>query len=276
MNNSLKLFKSYSQKTVPVKPKTFIPPLEIRHLFNESVHRGFFNPSIDGSQIKTLFSNEIIRSLSESDFNQFLPHLEMVSFSPEDHIYQPDEAIKFVYFPETAVFSQFHILKDGRTTETAMIGREGFAGLQGITASRSSNYFLQCLIGGIALRLRIELFRQKSEQSNSFRELLFSFSNLLIQQISQRVICSSHHLLDQRMCCWILMILDRTNADELKLTHDQIAGYLGVHRPSITYIAQSLREKDIIKYSRGRIIVLNRQKLEESSCDCYVRDNFPQ
>ena len=274
MNNSLKLFKNYYRKDISFPRDKIIAPFGIRHFFNENLHQGFFKSASDATHVKSMFSNHIIRSLSESDFEQILPYLELVSPSHEDNIYQPEEAIKFVYFPEDTVFSQFHILKDGRTTETAMIGREGFAGLQGITSSRTSNHFLQCLIGGIALRLRIEIFRQKLEKSNSFRELLFSFSNSFIKQISQRLICSNHHLLDQRTCCWILMILDRTQNDEIELTHDQIAGYLGVHRPSITHIAQTLREKNIIKYSRGKIVVVNRQKLENSACECYTHDNF--
>lgn len=274
MNQRLNNISNYRPNRISLKAENARPPLEISQFFYEHYEQRLFKSTIEAAKVKALFNNQILNTLSNQDFENILPHLELVSLSSGTNLYQPEEEISFVYFPENAVFSQFHILKDGRTIETAMIGNEGVTGFTGIFQPKSRTHFLQCSIGGIALRLKIEFFKHKIEQSRSFRELLFTFSNLLISQISQRVICNNLHLLDGRFCNWLLMLSDRAKTTELELTHDQIAGYLGVHRPSITHIAQTLREKKIIKYSRGRIIVLDKKKLENNACECYNREKF--
>ena len=272
MNARLNNVNSYTQKNISVMDNNVRPTLEISRFFNEYFEKKTIHSTIEASKVKRLFSNQILKSLSEPDFENILPHLELVSLSSGTNIFQPDDDVKFVYFPENAVISQFHILKDGRTIETAMIGKEGVTGFSGISLAKPSNHFLQVSIGGIALRLKVEIFKQKLEQSRSFRELLFTFSNTFISHISQKVICNNHHLLDERFCSWLLMLLERTKENELELTHDQIASYLGVHRPSITHIAQTLREKKIIKYSRGKIFVIDKHKLERAACECYARE----
>jgi len=274
MNSNLKVISGYTRNGVSLKPQNIRPSLEISEFFKEHFENRQRGVYIESSKVKTLFTNQLLKSLSDADFERILPHLELVSFSAGTTVYQPEDEVKFIYFPENAVFSQFHILKDGRTVETAMIGKEGITGFSSISGSNLMSHFLQVSIGGNAFRLNIDVIKDEIGYSNAFRDLLFEYANIHISHLSQRVLCNNHHLLDERFCTWLLMLLDRCQKDRLELTHDQISGYLGVHRPSVTHIAQTLREKNIIKYSRGHITVINRQKLENLACECYRRENL--
>lgn len=213
--------------------------------------------------------NEILKSLPSNVLSELSPILEQVYLNTGEYLYQPEDVINYLYFPETAIVSDFQILEDGKTLEVAMIGREGIAGFSSIFSSHSSPNWLQVSIPGKALRIDSKLFRQEFAKFPALQNLLYDYVNLYIAQISQKVICNSHHSVEERLCCWLLMIADRCGRNSLPLTQEQIAGFLGVHRPSITLITQSLREKGIINYLRGKISILDKQKLEFTACDCY-------
>lgn len=213
--------------------------------------------------------NEILKGLPSNVLRELSPMLEQVYLNTGDYLYQPEDVINYLYFPETAIISDFQILEDGKTLEVAMIGREGVAGVSSIFSSHASPNWLQVSIPGKALRIDSKVFRQIFSKFPALQNQLFGYVNLYIAQISQKVICNSHHSVEERLCCWLLMIADRCGRNNLPLTQEQIAGFLGVHRPSITLITQSLREKGIINYLRGKIAILDKQKLEFTSCDCY-------
>jgi CRP-like cAMP-binding protein len=200
--------------------------------------------------------------------------METVYLASGEYIFQPDDFVQHIYFPETAVVSEFQILEDGKTNEVIMTGNEGAIGINSIFYAHPSPNWTQVLISGKALRMDAEICRREMNSLPNFRAGFYEYLNKYIAQITQRVICNNHHSVEERLCCWLLMIHDRCGSDTLSLTQEQIAHFLGVHRPSITLITQSLREKAIIDYVRGKIFILDRYKLEYASCSCYSPAKF--
>ena len=215
------------------------------------------------------FENRILSRLHEADFKRIEPILESVALAAGENIYQPEDPIRFVYFPETAVVSQFYILEDGRTMETAMVGREGATGHCALFGAGAAECFSQASVAGAAHRINAEILKLEFARGGSLRERLLEFASRYVAQISRGVVCNNYHSVERRFCTWLLMLCDRRGARRLDLTHSQIANYLGVHRPSFTHIAKNLREKEIINYTRGFLIVTNRDALLKSACDCY-------
>lgn len=267
MLNSYKAENGYAKKNLLSNPsvKTAFTGEAITSNWQE-----VFNKT---SSIKTLLTNRLLKALPDSDFARLLPRLQTVSFASGEDVYQPHGSGEFLYFPETAVFSQLNILQDGRTVETAMIGGEGITGLSSILSFYPSAQWTQTLIAGSALRINADVFKQEFNRGGFLQASLFEYMNSYITQISQRVICNNHHRIEERFSTWLLMLADRSGENKLVLTHDQIAYFLGVHRPSVTCIAQDLRNNGIIDYMRGRIFILDRQKLEASACECYSAIN---
>lgn len=226
------------------------------------------NLEFNNSKHQHEFRNEIISSIPENVFNQLNSYFEKAILPAGLNLYQPGDLIHKLYFPETAVVTQFSILEDGRTIETLMIGSEGVTGIPTGFISGVTNQFTQVLIGGTATSISLEKFKLAFDGDVKFRTVFLDYSNVIFSQTAQRIGCIHHHLLDARFCSWLLMVMNRSQISKLKLTHDQIAGLLGVHRPSITHTAQLLRERNIIKYSRGELTILNRSKLEKMACDC--------
>jgi CRP-like cAMP-binding protein len=219
--------------------------------------------------LKETISNKILRDLPDKILQKLFAFMEEVNFEQNEDVYQPDDPIRYVYFPESGVFSEFQILEDGKTIEVAMTGCEGIVGFSSVFNSLQSPHWAQASISGKALRIDAEIFRQEFAGCENIQKSFFNFVNSYISQISQRVICGSHHLVEERLCCWLLMLHDRCRTDRLQMTQEQIARFLGVHRPSVTLITQSLREKGIIDYRRGKIFIQDRAQLEKLSCDCY-------
>lgn len=222
-------------------------------------------PEIRNIQVQ----NEILKSLPPNILQELLPQMEAIYVKSGEYLYQPDDIINNLYFPETAIISDFQILQDGKTMEVAMTGREGMVGIGSIFNPQSSPHWIQVSIPGKVWRLDSKTFRQKFNTCESLQGLIFEHVNQYIAQISQKVICNSHHSVEERLCCWLLMISDRCGSNNLPLTQEQIAGFLGVHRPSVTLITQALRDNGAINYLRGKISIVDKMKLEFASCDCY-------
>jgi CRP-like cAMP-binding protein len=221
------------------------------------------------SSLKRFTANQLLESLSNNDLAGLLPFLERVTFEGEEYIYQPEEDIDFIYFPETAVMSEFQILEDGRTVEIAMTGREGIIGLSAVFNGQQAVNWTQATIAGTALKINTQILKEEFNRGGELQAVFLDYINNYIGQISQRVICNSYHTVEQRLCSWLLMLHDRNKCAKVPMTQEQIARFLGVHRPSITQIALNLRKKKIINYIRGKISITDRQKLENSACECY-------
>lgn len=196
--------------------------------------------------------------------------LRPVNLEKEQFLYQEGDELEYIYFPVTAVVSEFKILEDGRMVEIAVTGREGAVGLSSLFSdSHVAPNCTQVSQAGTALRLDYQTFERQIKSNPELRASLSHFVDLYIRQISQKAICNMYHSVKERLCTWLLMVQDRSGRSTLNLTHEQIARTLGVYRPSITCIAQELRNNKLINYSRGGISIVDREKVEDAACTCY-------
>jgi CRP-like cAMP-binding protein len=221
------------------------------------------------SAAKTFLTNRILSSLSTADFARLKPHLESVTLGASEELCAPGEPHRYVYFPITAVVSHLCVTANGDMIEAAMIGAEGASGVCGLFGAPAASHQAQTIGGGSAVRVKIEKLRQEFERCDGLRARLLEYVNAYVGQISQRVVCQSFHLTEKRLSSWLLMLHDRLKINQFAATQEQIALHLGVNRPSLTLIAQSLRPKGLIEYRRGKVEILNRLELEKAACECY-------
>jgi CRP-like cAMP-binding protein len=214
-------------------------------------------------------TNKLLTALPGEDFARLLPHCEPIQLFSGQELRKPDEPIEFVYFPETAVLSHVFFLEDGSSTGAALVGNDGLIGLCAILDAQPPSYWTHVVIGGTALRVRVSIIKQEFARGDTTQKLLLSYTNKRLTQLSLRAVCNSRHWLEQRLCTWLLMVRDRTSEEYLPLTHEQIASELGARRAGVTSACSTLKDSGIIKYRRGRIIIVDRERLEEVACECY-------
>lgn len=213
--------------------------------------------------------NQILELARAGDFDSLTPHLEVVSLAAGNELHRQGENSDFVYFPETAVVSHLHSLADGNTLEIAMVGREGASGLCPIIGSQPAMHQATVTIGGDARRIKTDILRQEFLRDEKLQKLLLDYFNTHLAEVSQKVVCTSFHLLEKRLCSWLLMLHDRAGKNQLTMTHEQISQFLGVYRPSLTMVAKNLRDEGLINYVRGKLYILDRRGLERAACECY-------
>ncbi|MBK8464770.1 MAG: Crp/Fnr family transcriptional regulator [Chloracidobacterium sp.] len=219
--------------------------------------------------------NLILSTLPEEMLKLLRPALKPVLLTKEQFLYQEEDRLEFIYFPETAVVSEFKILEDGRMVEIAVTGKEGAVGLSSMFSnSHFAPNCTQVSQAGTARRIDTEAFDKLLRSNEKVRTSLSHFVDIYIRQISQKAICNMYHSVRERLCTWLLMVQDRCGQRILNLTHEQIARTLGVYRPSITCIAQELRDGNLISYSRGGITIRDRRRVEQSACSCYMEIGF--
>jgi CRP-like cAMP-binding protein len=269
MINNIEKKNGNVQPNVQLKfPKVSTAP-NLNEVAKKPFTKNLKSALLETFKVKNQLTNRLISSLNVDDFARLQTYLEPVSLSSGETLYQPQDRIRYIYFPESAVISNLQMLEDGRTVEIAMTGKEGVTGLSSIFNSRSAVDWTEVTVAGNALKLNAQIFKQEFNQSNSLQTSLFNYANSYIEQISRRVICNNYHQIKERFCSWLLMLQNRNGGSKFSLTQEQIARFLGVHRPSISYIANELREKRMIDYRRGQIIILNHQALEKSTCSCF-------
>ncbi len=220
--------------------------------------------------IRSIPSKMLVGGLSNAMLNKIRPLLKITLLSKDDFLYQQDDRVDFVYFPETAVISEFQMLADGRTIEVAVTGTEGAVGISSVWSTSPAVNCAQVCVGGTAYKIETDVLERELTYSKPLQRWLHNQINSYIKQISQKVICNTHHAVEERFCTWLLMLQDRSKKDRFNLTQEYIAGVLGVYRPSVTCMAKSLREKNVIDYVRGQIFISDRQKLKKMSCACYT------
>jgi CRP-like cAMP-binding protein len=213
--------------------------------------------------------NSVLTQISTALLSKIRLHLKTVRLDYGDYLYRPDEEIEYVYFPETAVMSEFLILDDGRTIEVSITGREGMIGALEVYSGRKTSNWLQVAAAGTAFKLKRDEFRLEFLSTQSASRVLHDQIGSYVTQVSQKVACNAHHTVEERFCTWLLMLQDRCSSDALRLTQEHIARVLGVYRPSVTCIAQGLRDSGAIDYVRGHIYIRDRNKLKKLSCCCY-------
>jgi CRP-like cAMP-binding protein len=228
----------------------------------------------DKFPVEYYLENHLLAAQSQKALINLLPFMESVSLGPEKILYQSGDRIDYIYFPETAIVSEFQILEDGSTAEVAMIGKEGAAGILSLLTDARTTNWAQVSITGKAYKISSQILESQIMSDAVLQKTVFQYLGKYVAQISQRAVCKSFHTLEQRFCSWLLMLQDRKRSNKLPLTHEQIARLMGVHRPSVTLTAQELRKHKIIDYLRGNILIANRAELEKLACDCHKAVEF--
>lgn len=240
-------------------------------ILTKNQSKGIYSPRLFDSKAAFVgYENQLLSAAFNRIIINLSPFMEQVIFKGNEYLYNPDDKIEYVYFPETAVISEFQILEDGRTVEVAMTGKEGILGFMPLLKRCSPTNWTQVFVPGKAYKLNSHIFERETAKDPKLQAVIFDYIGEYIGQIGQRAVCNSYHTIEQRLCSWLLMVHARKGGRHLPLTQEQIAHALGVHRPSVTHIAQNLREKRIIDYVRGKIIISDYTKLEETACDCYL------
>jgi len=213
--------------------------------------------------------NMLLAALPNIEWRRMLPNLQLVLLPVGMTLHEPGIRLKYIYFPTTAIISLVYVLADGASTEIAVVGNDGLAGIAAVMSDGTTSSRALVRSEGWAYRLKDEFLKQEFDRGGTFRCLLLRYAQVLITQVAQTAVCTRHHSIDQQLCRWLLLGLDRGAAENLHTTHDLIAIGLGVRRESISLAAGRLRSAGVIHYHRGRITVVNRISLEERCCECY-------
>ncbi|XGA69668.1 Crp/Fnr family transcriptional regulator [Duganella sp. BuS-21] len=213
--------------------------------------------------------NFLLKALPAEDFLRLLPHLEQVALLVGDALYESGDRQHYVYFPVSAVISLHYLLENGGSSEIAGVGNEGMLGVALIMGGNSTSSRAVVQASGIAYRLRAAILLQEFERSGALQRLLLRYTQALLTQMSQTAVCNRHHSVEQQLCRWLLLTLDRLSSNELKITQELISNMLGVRREGVTVAAGNLQRKGYISYRRGHITVVERRGLEDDVCECY-------
>lgn len=221
------------------------------------------------TEIPGPLQNKLLAALSEDARRRIFPKLKLVELSLGDVIYESDQIIENVYFPVNCIISLLYVMMNGSSAEISVVGSEGMAGVAVVMGGESTPNRLIVQSHGHAYRLPSAELKREFNDSAEVRILTLRFTQALITQMSQTAVCNRHHSIDQQLCRWLLLSLDRLDSNRLNMTQELIANMLGVRREGVTEAAGKLQKSGVIEYQRGRIIVIDRPKLESLSCECY-------
>ena len=214
--------------------------------------------------------NHLLAALSEEDWHRWLPALELIELPLGEVLYEPGVTLQYVYFPTTVIVSLLYVMKDGASAEIAVAGNEGLVGISLFMGGNSTPSRAVVQSAGQAYRIKAEIVQDEFSRHGPILHLLLRYTQALITQMSQTAVCNRHHSLDQQLCRWLLLSLDRLQNDQLVMTQELIANMLGVRREGVTEAAVKLQKAGVIRYARGRITVLDRAGLEKLTCECYA------
>ena len=220
--------------------------------------------------------NHLLAVLPEPDTVRLLPHLELVPLPLGKALYESGDELNHVYFPTTAIVSLLYELEDGASAEIAVVGNEGIVGIALFMGGNTMPNRAVVQSAGHAYRLRGQMLKQEFSRAGALQHLLLRYTLALLTQMAQTAVCNRHHTVDQQLCRWLLLSLDRLESNVLHMTQELIANMLGVRREGVTEAAGRLQSAGLIHYSRGNITILDRPGLEERVCECYevVRKEF--
>ncbi|HEV8503645.1 MAG TPA: Crp/Fnr family transcriptional regulator [Casimicrobiaceae bacterium] len=204
-----------------------------------------------------------------SDFARIAGHLELIPMKLGDVLYEPGTRLRHVYFPTTAIVSLLYVMENGASAEIAIVGNDGILGISLFMGGESTPSRAIVQSAGHGFRLRAQLLKDEFGRFGSTLHLLLRYTQALITQMAQTAVCNRHHSVDQQLCRWLLLSLDRLSSNELAMTQELIANMLGVRREGVTEAAGKLQDAGLIQYRRGRITVVDRIGLEARSCECY-------
>lgn len=228
------------------------------------------------SQDHSPSANRLLSSLPQAEYERLEPHLTCVSLPQGTVLYQASAKIETVYFPHTLLISLVNTLSNGATTEVSLVGGTGFVGLPAILGKDSSNNRAMVQISDSAMKISAKILQQEFERGGELQKILLRYTQTRLEEITQLAVCNAHHTIEERLARWLLITSDLTQSEVLPLTQEFLGNMLGVRRSGVTISAQILQNAGIINYRRGRITILNREALENTSCECYelFHNNF--
>jgi CRP-like cAMP-binding protein len=223
-----------------------------------------------------IIENRLLAALPPSEYQRLMEKMQPVSFSLGEVVYEFGGQLEFVYFPTNSIVSLLYTMENGTSAEMGLTGNDGVVGIALFMGGGTMPNRAVVQSAGDALRLSAKDLTAEFVRGGEFQRLLLRYTQALITQISQTAVCNRLHSVEQQLCRWLLLSHDRINTDELVMTQELIADMLGVRREGVTLAAGRLQEAGAIKYVRGHIKILNRQKLEDTVCECYevVRTEF--
>ena len=213
--------------------------------------------------------NQLLAALPDDIWRRWLPNLELVALPLAKVLYEPGVTLAHVYFPTTAIVSLLYVMEDGASAEIAVAGNEGLVGIALFMGGESTPSRAVVQSAGHAYRIESKILKSEFNRNGPVMHLLLRYTQALITQMAQTAVCNRHHSVDQQLCRWLLLSLDRLQSDNLVMTQELISNMLGVRREGVTEAASKLQNAGVIRYARGRITVLDRAKLERLTCECY-------
>lgn len=214
--------------------------------------------------------NHLLAALPLAELGRWLPQLEWVEMPLGQVLYESGRTLGHVYFPTSAIVSLLYVMENGASAEIAVVGNEGLVGISLFMGGNSTPSRAVVQSAGAGYRLKAVLMKDEFDRAGPVMHLLLRYTQALITQMAQTAVCNRHHSLDQQLCRWLLLSLDRLKSSELVMTQELIANMLGVRREGVTEAALKLQAAGLIRYARGRITVLDRPGLEMRTCECYA------
>ncbi|WP_196159308.1 Crp/Fnr family transcriptional regulator [Reinekea sp. G2M2-21] len=214
--------------------------------------------------------NHLLASLPADVQDRLLPNLELVNLELGAVLYESGDALHHAYFPVDCIVSLLYVMEDGASAEISIVGNDGMLGTALFMGGESTPSRAIIQSAGHAYRVGRKIFKSEFSRHTELLILLLRYSQALLTQIAQTAVCNRHHTIDQQLCRWLLLSLDRLPKNTVVMTQELIANMLGVRRESVTEAAGKLQKLGVISYQRGHITVLNRQRMEELSCECYA------
>ena len=215
-------------------------------------------------------TNQLLAVLPRDEWRRWQPHLEPVDLPLGHVLYEPGGTLEHVFFPTTAIVSLLYVMENGASAEIAVVGLEGLVGISLFMGGESTPSRAVVQSAGQAYQLSAKLIKEEFNRSHAVMHLLLRYTQALITQMAQTAVCNRHHSLDQQLCRWLLLSMDRLRGNELVMTQELIANMLGVRREGVTESALKLQRAGLISYSRGHITVIDRAGLEKRTCECYA------
>jgi CRP-like cAMP-binding protein len=256
----------FAQQSGSIERKAGFTPIPLDEL------RGVLScepSSASAKLVNSSLQNRLLAALSLSEFDRLLPHLELVKLPLGEVLYESGGRLNYVVFPTTSIVSLQYVLEDGASTEIAAVGNEGILGVSTFMGGDTTPSRAVVQSAGYGYRIKTQHLKQEFERAGGLFKLLLRYTQALMTQTSQMAVCNRHHSLEQQLCRRLLFSLDRLPTESLFMTQEMIANMLGVRREGVTAAAGNLQRAGHIRYSRGRIDVLDRAGLESSVCECY-------
>ena len=214
--------------------------------------------------------NHLLAALPAEVQGRLFPNLELIDLPYGKVLYESGDAMQYVYFPVDSIVSLLYVMENGASAEVSVVGNEGFVGMALLMGGDSTPSQAMVQSAGHGYRLAAGLFKKEFHRQSGMQILLLRYMQALITQMTQTAVCNRHHSVEQQLCRWLLLCLDRVAGDELFMTQELMANMLGVRREGVTEAAGSLQKQGGITYTRGRITVLDRAVIEKLSCECYA------